>query len=209
MLSSHIYQGRKRNPNPNFGVRISSGGVGVFHVKGWGPRSSVCPFEAQGNQTFWRDIPGLCRDIPRVPEKFEKKSLAPNLRYADFTHKLRHPYPSTGVQKTPSLSMKAQRTKSVNHTVSTLAGGCLLGTSKHWGHHLRVFCPQQGRTPKGSYSPSGAFWAPSGNPFSEPLLRTLLRTLLYCKTHKYRRSSQNPSENPSPEPFPEPSQNPS
>ena len=36
-------QARKRNPNPNFWVRISSSGVGVFHVKGWGPKSSVCP----------------------------------------------------------------------------------------------------------------------------------------------------------------------
>ena len=32
-------------------------------------------FEAQGNQTFWRDIPEFCRDIPGVPEKFEKKGL--------------------------------------------------------------------------------------------------------------------------------------
>ena len=30
-------------------------------------------FETQGNQTFWRDIPEFCRDIPAVPEKFEKK----------------------------------------------------------------------------------------------------------------------------------------
>ena len=42
-LFSHFCQVRKRNPNLNFLVRISSGGVGVFHVKGWGPRSSVCP----------------------------------------------------------------------------------------------------------------------------------------------------------------------
>ena len=26
----------------------------------------------QGNQTSWRDIPGFCRDILAVPEKFEK-----------------------------------------------------------------------------------------------------------------------------------------
>ena len=30
-------------------------------------------FETQENQTFWRDIPGFCQDIPGVPEKFEKK----------------------------------------------------------------------------------------------------------------------------------------
>ena len=31
----------KKEPKPNFLVRISSGGVGVFHVKRWGPKSSV------------------------------------------------------------------------------------------------------------------------------------------------------------------------
>ena len=62
----------KGTPNPNILVRISSGGVGVFHVKGRGPKSSVS-FEAQGNATFWRHIPGFCRDIPGTPEKFEKK----------------------------------------------------------------------------------------------------------------------------------------
>ena len=36
-------QGRKRNPNPNFLVRIFSSGVEVFHMKGRGPKSSVCP----------------------------------------------------------------------------------------------------------------------------------------------------------------------
>ena len=39
-------QAKKRKPkNPNFLVRISSGGAGVFHVKGWGPTSSVCPLK--------------------------------------------------------------------------------------------------------------------------------------------------------------------
>ena len=69
------YQGRKRNPNPNFLVRVFSGGVGVFHVKGWGPKSSVCP-----SKVFWRDIPGFCRDIPEVPEKFERKKFVFNFR---------------------------------------------------------------------------------------------------------------------------------
>ena len=80
---SRFGQARKRNPNPNFLVRISSAGVGVFHVKGWGPKSSVCPsdsFETQGYQTFWRDIPGFCRDIPGAPEKFEKKMFVFNSR---------------------------------------------------------------------------------------------------------------------------------
>ena len=33
-----------------------------------------------GNQTFARDIPGFCRDILGVPEKFEKKKLVFNSR---------------------------------------------------------------------------------------------------------------------------------
>ena len=57
-------QGRRRNLNPNFLVRISSGGVGVFHLKGWGPKSSVCPSKPTENQTFWRDIPGFCPGYP-------------------------------------------------------------------------------------------------------------------------------------------------
>ena len=31
--------------------------------------------KTQGIKLFGRDIPGFCRDIPEVPEKFEKKSL--------------------------------------------------------------------------------------------------------------------------------------
>ena len=73
-------QGRKRNPNPNFLVRIFSSGVGVFHVNGWGPKSSICPSKHRESNFFWRDIPGFCRDIPGVPEKFEKKKFVFNFR---------------------------------------------------------------------------------------------------------------------------------
>ena len=68
-------QGKKRNPNPNFLIQIFSGRVGVFHVKGWGPKSSVCPSKPRETKLFRRDIPRFCLDIPGVPEKFEKKSL--------------------------------------------------------------------------------------------------------------------------------------
>ena len=61
-------QGRKRNPNPNCLVRVFSGGVGVFHVNEWGPKSSVCPSKP-GKSTFWG---GISRDF--APEKvWEKK----------------------------------------------------------------------------------------------------------------------------------------
>ena len=35
--------GNKREHRLKLLVRISSSGVGVFHVKGWGPKSSICP----------------------------------------------------------------------------------------------------------------------------------------------------------------------
>ena len=48
-----------------------SGGMGVFHVEGWGPKSSGCPSKS-GKSNFWWDIPA-------VPEKFEKNKCAFNL----------------------------------------------------------------------------------------------------------------------------------
>ena len=58
-------QGRERNPNPDCLVRIFSGGV--FHMKEWGPKSSVCPSKLRETKLsrgialyFGRDIPGGC-----------------------------------------------------------------------------------------------------------------------------------------------------
>ena len=48
---------------------------GGLPCEGVGAKKFGMSFEAQGNQTFWRDIPGFCRDIPEVPEKFEKKNM--------------------------------------------------------------------------------------------------------------------------------------
>ena len=53
---------------------------GVFHVKGWGPKSSVCLLKPGKSNFFWRDVPGFCRDIPGAPEKFEKKTFVFNSR---------------------------------------------------------------------------------------------------------------------------------
>ena len=53
----------------------------IFRWGGGLPRERVgakkfgTSLETQGNQTFGRDIPEFCRDIPGVPDKFEKKSL--------------------------------------------------------------------------------------------------------------------------------------
>ena len=39
-------------------------------MKGWGPKSSICPsIEAQGDQTFWRDVPGFLAGYPGVAPK--------------------------------------------------------------------------------------------------------------------------------------------
>ena len=41
---------------------------------------SGLPIEAQGNQTFWRDVPGFWRDIRGVPEKLEINLLVFSFR---------------------------------------------------------------------------------------------------------------------------------
>ena len=84
-----ITQGGKRNPNPNFLVRIFSSGVGVFHVNGWGPKSSIRPSKPGKIKLFGRDIPGFCRDIPGAPEKFEKKKFVFNFRSLITSQKLK------------------------------------------------------------------------------------------------------------------------
>ena len=47
-------------------------------MKGWGPKSSVCPSKPRESNFFGGDIPGFCRDIPEAPEKFEKKMFGFN-----------------------------------------------------------------------------------------------------------------------------------
>ena len=55
-------QGGKKNPNPNFLVRIFSSGVGVFHVTGWGPKSSIRPSKP-GKSNF---LGGVSRDFAGI-----------------------------------------------------------------------------------------------------------------------------------------------
>ena len=64
----NLHQGRQRNPNPNFLLWIFSGGVGLFHVKGWGPKSSVCPSKPRETKLFAgisRDFAGISRQKTR------------------------------------------------------------------------------------------------------------------------------------------------
>ena len=63
---------RERITNSNFWVRVSSGGVGVFHVKGWEPNSAVCPSKPRENKDFGGISWDFGWDIVGVPEKFEE-----------------------------------------------------------------------------------------------------------------------------------------
>ena len=73
--------GKKREPKPRlFSLGLSSVGAGVFHVKGVGAKKFGMSFEAQGNQTFGRDIPGFLPGYPGGASKFERKKFVFNSR---------------------------------------------------------------------------------------------------------------------------------
>ena len=52
-----------------FWVQISSGGVGVFHMKRWESKMFGVSLETQGKPFFSRDIPGLLPGYPRAARK--------------------------------------------------------------------------------------------------------------------------------------------
>ena len=60
---------RKKSTNPNFWVWISSGGVGVFDVKGWGPKSSACPSKPRELRLFGGMSRDFCWGIPEGARK--------------------------------------------------------------------------------------------------------------------------------------------
>ena len=66
-------EGRKGTETQTFWSGYFPVGWGVFHVNGWGPKSSVIVPRNTGKPNFWAGYPGFCRDIPGVPKKFEKK----------------------------------------------------------------------------------------------------------------------------------------
>ena len=65
IIASCLRSGTKKEPKPKLLSPDIFWWGGVFHVKGWVPKSSACPSK--------RGIPGFCREIPEAPEKFEKK----------------------------------------------------------------------------------------------------------------------------------------
>ena len=64
--------GKKKEPKPNFLVRIFSSGVRVFHVNGWGPKSSICPSKP-GKSNF---LGGISRGRPKPRTSKIRKKLS-------------------------------------------------------------------------------------------------------------------------------------
>ena len=72
--SSPQGQARTRSTKLNFWIRISSGAVGVFHVKGWGQQFGMS-LETQEKQTPWQDARDFGWNVPGGPEKSEKQKF--------------------------------------------------------------------------------------------------------------------------------------
>ena len=82
-----FFSGKNQEPKPKlFGPDIFGWGGGLPRER-VGAEKFGMSFETQGYQTFWRDIPGFCRDIPGVPEKFEQKRFVFNSRPLFLTPK--------------------------------------------------------------------------------------------------------------------------
>ena len=75
----HI-SGKKKEPKPKlFGPDIFGWG-GCLPREWVGAKKFGMSLETREIKLFYRDIPGFCRDIPAVPEKFEKKKFVFNYR---------------------------------------------------------------------------------------------------------------------------------
>ena len=67
--------GKKKEPKPKlFSPDFFQWGRGLPR-EGVGAKKFDMSLETREIKLFWRDIPGFRRDIPEVPEKFEKKKF--------------------------------------------------------------------------------------------------------------------------------------
>ena len=80
-VTHSAFSGKKKEPKPKFfGPDILRWGRGLPREGVGGQKVRYVP-RSQGNlKLFVRDIPGFCRDIPEVPEKFENKKFVFNSR---------------------------------------------------------------------------------------------------------------------------------
>ena len=80
-----MFRARKRNPNPNFLVRISSGGSGGLPREGVGAEKFGMSFATQGNPIFWRDPRIFARISRGCPKSLRKNCVHfsfPNVNWA-------------------------------------------------------------------------------------------------------------------------------
>ena len=70
----YLHGHKKEHKAKLLSLDIFRWGRGLPH-EGVGAKKFGMSLETRGLKLFGRDIPGFCRDIPEVPEKFEKKCL--------------------------------------------------------------------------------------------------------------------------------------
>ena len=72
---NELKSGKKNEPKPKlFGPDVFGWGGGLPR-EGVGAEKFGMSIETREIKLFWPDVPGFCRDIPEVPEKFEKKKF--------------------------------------------------------------------------------------------------------------------------------------
>ena len=75
LKEGHLTSGKKKEPKPKLlSPDILRWGRGLPR-EGVGAKKFDMSLETREIKLFGRDIPGFCRDIPEVPEKFEKKKF--------------------------------------------------------------------------------------------------------------------------------------
>ena len=90
----HYFRQEKKEPKPKLlRVQIFSGGVGVFHVKGWGPKKFGMSLETREIKLFWAGYPGLLPGYPGSIRKFEKKKFVFNFWPLHLSKKYRNTPP--------------------------------------------------------------------------------------------------------------------
>ena len=86
---------KEKSTNPNFWVRIFTGGVGVFHMKGWGQKSSVHPSKP-GRSNFFGGISEILLGYPgSVRKVWEKKVCVQFLSQRNYIRPPPPPSPPT------------------------------------------------------------------------------------------------------------------
>ena len=99
----YVISGKKKEPKPKlFGPDIFGWGGGLPRERVGAKKFDTSP-ETREIKRFGRDIPGFCRDVLEVPEKFEKKMFVFNSRslYVPFPAPIFGPLGNSGRKRQP------------------------------------------------------------------------------------------------------------